>query len=217
VRQVTVHTSISAPREEVFDLVADLAARPAYTDHYLKDYRLARVNSYGMGAAARFLLDAPLASEHVEITIVQCDRPRRLVEDGRVGRLGRSRALAVYEFLPEPGGNTRVELTTFSDPATRIDALRQAGAARWMRRQTKVALERLRRIFEEPPDAPLARATIAGYEPLKAARFGAHTGTDPARPASASAGSGHGPASGSRAREPAESPAQPGSGAPAAH
>jgi hypothetical protein len=28
-------------------------------------------------------------------------------------------------------------------------------------------------VFEQPPDKPLARATIAGYEPLKAARFGA--------------------------------------------
>jgi uncharacterized protein YndB with AHSA1/START domain len=182
-RQVTVHTSISAPREQVFDYVADLAGRPAYTDHYLKDYRLARANSYGKGAAASFLLDAPLASERAEITIVECDRPRRIVEEGRVGRRGRSRALAVYEFIPEPGENTRVELTTFSEPATRLDALKQAGVHRWMRRQTKIALERLRRIFEEPRDAPLARATIAGYEPLKAARFGAPTGTDPARAA----------------------------------
>jgi hypothetical protein len=35
-------------------------------------------------------------------------------------------------------------------------------------------------IFEETPDEPLARATIAGYEPAKAARFGAPTGSDPA-------------------------------------
>ncbi len=47
---------------------------------------------------------------------------------------------------------------------------------------TKTALERLRLVFEEPPDRPLQRATIAGYEPAKAARFGAHTGMDPARP-----------------------------------
>ena len=43
VRQVTVDTHISAPREQVFDFVTDLAGRPAYTDHYLDDYRLARV------------------------------------------------------------------------------------------------------------------------------------------------------------------------------
>ena len=36
-------------------------------------------------------------------------------------------------------------------------------------------------IFEEPRKEPLKRATIAGYEPDKAARFGAHRGMDPAR------------------------------------
>jgi hypothetical protein len=50
-----------------------------------------------------------------------------------------------------------------------------------MRRRTRTALKRLRTIFEEPPKQPLKRATIAGYEPAKAARFGQHTGADPAR------------------------------------
>ena len=36
-------------------------------------------------------------------------------------------------------------------------------------------------IFEEPDRVELKRATIAGYEPYKAARFGAPPGTDPAR------------------------------------
>jgi uncharacterized protein YndB with AHSA1/START domain len=180
-RQVTVHTTISAPREQVFDFIVDLAGRPAYTDHYLEDYRLARVNPYGKGAAARFLLRAPLAKEHVEIEITECERPRRIVEEARVGRRGRSRGLAVYELVPEAGGATRVELTTYSEPKTAIDAFKQRSAHRWMRRQTKMALERLRLIFEEPPARPLKRASIAGYEPFKAPRFGAHTGTDPTR------------------------------------
>ena len=37
-------------------------------------------------------------------------------------------------------------------------------------------------IFEEPQKEPLKRATIAGYEPEKAPRFGARSGMDPARP-----------------------------------
>ncbi len=182
-RQVTVESWISSPREEVFDFIADLAGRPAYADHYLDDYRLARVNSYGKGAAARFRLRAPLAKEYAELTIVECDRPRRIVEEVRVGRRGRNRSLALYELTPVAGGVTHVELTTWSEPATLIDRIKETGAAWWMRRNTKGALERLRMIFEEPSDRPLVRATIAGYEPLKAARFGAHTGTDPARPA----------------------------------
>ena len=51
VREVTVSTVITAPREEIFDFVCDLAARPAFTDHYMRDFRLARVNSVGVGAA----------------------------------------------------------------------------------------------------------------------------------------------------------------------
>ena len=180
-RQVTVHTTISAPREQVFDFIADLAGRPAYTDHYLEDYRLARVNPYGKGAAARFLLRAPFASERVEMEITDCDRPRRIVEETRLGRRGRTRGLAVYDFIAEGAGSTRVELTTWSEPAKAIDRFKQRRAHRWVARQTKTALERLRLIFEEPPDRPLKRATVAGYEPAKAPRFGAHTGTDPAR------------------------------------
>jgi uncharacterized protein YndB with AHSA1/START domain len=180
-RQVTVSTVISAPREEVFDFVADLAARPAFTDHYMRDYRLARVNPVGQGAAARFQLRAPLAKAYAELEIKTVDRPRRIVEEIRVGRRGRNRSLAVYDFSRETGGTTLVELTTYSEPATLVDRLREIGAAAWMRRQTKKSLERLRMIFEEPRKEPLERATIAGYEPAKAPRFGARGGMDPAR------------------------------------
>jgi uncharacterized protein YndB with AHSA1/START domain len=180
-REVTVSAVISAPREEVFDFVCDLAGRPAYTDHYMRDYRLARVNPVGVGAAARFRLRAPLAKEYAELEIKEVDRPRRIVEELRVGRRGRNRSLAVYDFTAESGGVTRVELTTYSEPATIFDQIKEIGAAWWVRRKTKRSLERLRMIFEEPPKEPLKRATIAGYEAAKAARFGAATGMDPAR------------------------------------
>jgi uncharacterized protein YndB with AHSA1/START domain len=180
-REVTVSVVISAPRGEVFDFVSDLAARPAYTDHYLRDYRLARVNAVGVGAAARFRLRAPLAREYAELQVMEADRPRRIVEEVRLGRRGRNRSLALYEFTPEAGGTTRVELTTYSEPATAVDRIKEIGAAWWIRRKTRKSLERLRRIFEEPQKEPLKRVTVAGYDPAKAARFGAPTGMDPAR------------------------------------
>jgi uncharacterized protein YndB with AHSA1/START domain len=180
-REVTVSTIISAPREDVFDFVCDLAGRPAYTDHFMDDYRLARVQPVGVGAAARFRLGAPLANEYAELTITEADRPRRIIEEIRVGRRGRNRSVAVYDFTRESAAVTRVELTTYSEPATMVDRLRQFGAAGWIRRQTRKSLDRLRAIFEEPQKRPLKRATIAGYEPEKAARFGAHPGMDPAR------------------------------------
>lgn len=180
-REVTVSTIISAPREEVFDFVCDLAGRPAYTDHFMHDYRLARVQPIGVGAAARFKLDAPLSNQYAELTITEADRPRRIIEEIRVGRRGRNRSVAVYDFTRESAGVTRVELTTFSEPATKVDRFREIGAAGWMRRKTRKSLDRLRMLFEEPPKGPPKRASIAGYEPDKAARFGAHSGMDPAR------------------------------------
>ncbi len=180
-REVTVSTTISAPREAVFDLVCDLAARPAYADHFMEDYRLARVDPVGVGAAARFKLGFPLGSEYAELTIAKADRPRQIIEESRVGRRGRNRSVAVYDFTRESASVTRVELTTYSEPATVIDRIKELGAAGWVRRQTRKSLERLRVIFEEPDRARMTRATIAGYEPDKAARFGGHAGMDPAR------------------------------------
>lgn len=172
-RPFTVHASISAPREEVFDFIGDLANRPSYCDHYMQDFRLAHPKSHGQGAAARFRLEAPLVSTWCEIETAEYDRPRRIVERGRLWRLGRTRAVAVYELLADAPGLTRVELSAWTEPATRLDALKESlGGRRWMRRQTKAALERLRMIFEERPEGSLARASIAGYEPLKSARFG---------------------------------------------
>jgi uncharacterized protein YndB with AHSA1/START domain len=178
VREVTVHTTISAPREALFDFIQDVAARPAIADHYLKDYRLARAMPIGEGAAARF----KLRDQWAEMAIREASRPHRIIEDLRWGRLGRNRAAAVWEFSKAGANTTRVELTTFSEPKTIVDRFHEIGAAGFMRRMTKRQLERLRAIFEEEQHGPLARATIAGYEPQKAPRFGGPTGLDPARP-----------------------------------
>jgi uncharacterized protein YndB with AHSA1/START domain len=175
-REVTVSTTISAPREDVFDFVCDLAGRPAYTDHFMDDYRLARVRPIGVGAAARFRLNAPISKQYAELTITEAERPRRIIEEIRVGRRGRNRSVAVYDFTRESASVTRVELTTFSEPATMVDRFREIGAAGWMRRKTRKSLDRLRAIFEEPQKEPPKRATIAGYESDKAARFGVHPG-----------------------------------------
>src|SRR3954464_5735875 len=142
----------------------------------MDDYRLARVQPVGVGAAARFKLDAPLANEYAELTITKADRPRQIVEEIRYGRRGRNRSVAVYDFTRESAHVTRVELTTFSEPATVVDRLKEIGAAGWLRRKTRKALDRLRMIFEEPDRVELKRASIAGFEPAKSARFGGYSG-----------------------------------------
>jgi hypothetical protein len=166
---VSVHAYISAPREEIYDFVGDLAAREAWTDHFIEELRLLHPRTRGKGAAARFRMGRRWA----ETEIVEDDRPRRIVEEGRAGRLGRTPTHSVWEFIPEGSGLTRVELTTWTEPPSLAERLREGPLPRRrMRRNWKTTLHRLRVIFEERPDEPLARATVAGFEPEKAARFG---------------------------------------------
>ena len=179
---VTVSTVISAPREAVFDLVSDLSARPAFSDHYMQDFRLARANPRGVGAAARFQLRRRVFKDYAELSISELERPSRVVEEGRMGRRGRSRLASVYELTEEREG-TRVGLTVTIEPTTAVDRLRQRALPRWIKRQSGRALGRLRRLFEEPQDGALHRATVAATEPHVAPRFGAHV-TAPGKAAS---------------------------------
>jgi hypothetical protein len=171
---VTVETVISAPREAVFDFIGDLANHVAFTDHFSSDFRLARTKSYGLGAAARFRLENPGPVQWAEVQLSVFERPRRIVEEGRSGRFARNKFWTVWDLSPE-GKATRVELTFWTEPATRWDSFKEAlGARGWVKRQNRTALARLRKVFEEPPDKPLARATVAGLEPMTLPRFGDH-------------------------------------------
>ena len=171
---VTVHAYISAPREELFDFISDLGARPAWCDHFMKDYRLAHPKSKGAGASARYLLAAPRNRHYVEVTITEADRPRRIVERLHGGRNGFTRGEIVWELTRQSAGQTRVEVTFAHEPGTARERFKESlGSRRWLKRSLKTALERLRVIFEEERTTDLARASVAGYEPLRAPRFGA--------------------------------------------
>ena len=171
--EVGLHGFISAPRDDIFEFVCDMAARIAFLDHYVDEYRLTRPRSDGVGAAARYRVDAPLFTHYVETAIVAVDAPRRIVEEGEAGRAGRIRTGTRWDLTREGARLTRVEFLHWLDGGTPRDRVKQRlGFEGWLRRQERTALERLRLIFEEPPDEPLARATIAGFEPEKAVRFG---------------------------------------------
>lgn len=171
---VTASTSISASREEIYDYISDLALRPAWCDHYLKDYRLAHPRSQGKGAAARYLIDAPFGKRWMEVVIEEAERPRWLAERAHGGRNLRTKGGVTWELTRSGTGLTRVEMTSWQEAGTPRERLKEhLGMHRWMARQSKVALDRLRLIFEEGSDEPLSRVTISGFEPLKAPRFGA--------------------------------------------
>ena len=171
---VNLDSYISAPREDVFDFVADVSRRPAWTDHFQREFHLTRTTRFDeKGAGARYRTDPPFGKQlYSDLAIVEIDRPRRILEEGVQGKLNASRVQLVWDFSAEGGGNTRVSLEMRTQPGSRLAGLGEIGAHGYYRRNWKAALERLRKIFEERPEGELARATVAAYEPLKAPRYG---------------------------------------------
>lgn len=160
---VTVSTVISAPREQVFDYLQDIANHGEFTDHYLVDWHLTRIDSVGLGAGARFRVRAPgNRFSWADVTFAEVDRPYRIVEVGRTGKENRVRTLGVYELAPGASGSTRVRFTLETMPATLSDRLIEAfGARRWTRRKNQRAMRRLRAILEQG-EGRGRRVTVAG-------------------------------------------------------
>lgn len=148
---VTVSTTIGRPREEIFDYLADIANHPEFTDHYLVDWRLTREDSVGRGAGARFTFKAPLNRyNQADVTFIEVEAPRRIVEAGRGGKYNRTRLRSVYELEPASGGQTRVTFTLETRPGNLADRLMESlGFRGWIKRKSGKSLRRLRTILED--------------------------------------------------------------------
>ena len=159
---VSVSIVVSVPREEVFDYLQDIANHAEFTDHFLVDWNLTRMDPVGRGAGARFRVKAPANRfSWADVTFVEVDRPHRIVEIGRTGKNNRIRTLGVYE-LAEAAGGTRVTFTFRTEPATFSDRIGEAlGARSWIKRKNARALQRLRGILEEGVGRG-QRVTVAG-------------------------------------------------------
>jgi uncharacterized protein YndB with AHSA1/START domain len=162
VEPFTVESTISRPREEVFEYLADIANHAEFTDHYLTDWRLTREDSYGTGAGARFRMKAPFSRfGWGDMSFAEVQPPFRIVERGRGGKYNRIRMLGTYTLSPGPGGSTRVEYTIETVPVMPSDRLMETlGGGASMRRNARKAMRRLRTILEEDRDRG-RRATVA--------------------------------------------------------
>jgi uncharacterized protein YndB with AHSA1/START domain len=160
---VTAKVLIDRPREEVFDYLADIANHQEFSDHYLKQWRLTRVDSVGRGAGARFKIDAPLDRYGWgDMTFIEVQRPYRIVAVGRGGKFNRNKTTTIWTLDPV-GGGTEVEMMTEVEPALPTDRFMEAvtGYRGWMKRNVRKSLRRLQSILEEDYDRG-QRATVAG-------------------------------------------------------
>jgi hypothetical protein len=155
---LSLDISIDAPRERVFEFISDLGLRPSFTDHFASDFRLERIEPAGRGAAARFRLHAPAGIRYMETVISEADRPYRVVEHCRGGRLDRVPMRLVWELSEGP--TTEVKLTFWTSPSSAFDRVRERGRERWWRRRLGKALRRMRDQIESGEAVP--RAGVAG-------------------------------------------------------
>ena len=159
---VELSITIARPREEVFEYLADIANHPEFTDHYLKEWRLTRVDSYGRGAGARFRIDAPLNRfGWGDLTFVEVERaaqdrrrrPRRQVQPHQ--------DLASWTLEPAPAAARASSSCSRPSRRCRPTDRRVLRHPRLVQAQVGKALRRLRSILEDNEERG-TRATVAG-------------------------------------------------------
>jgi len=169
VNPLTVSIVVGVPRERVFAYLRDIANHPEFTDHYLVDWHLTRIDSVGLGAGARFRIKAPRNRfSWGDVTFVDVQEPHRIVEVGRTGKNNRIRMLGVYDLADGSHGTTRVRFTFETEPVMLSDRLLESlGGRSWLKRKNNRAMRRLRAIFEDRDGAAAAaggssrRVTVA--------------------------------------------------------
>jgi carbon monoxide dehydrogenase subunit G len=147
----TVSVNIALPREQVFEYLADIANHAEFSDHYLVDWRLTRIESYGQGAGARFRMKAPLNRfAWADMTIAELQPPFKIVERGRGGKFNRIKMISTYEIVEAHPGVSRVDYTYETDAKVLSDVFAENFGGRvWARRKANKAMKRLRAILEE--------------------------------------------------------------------
>jgi uncharacterized protein YndB with AHSA1/START domain len=159
---VSCEIELDAPRKRVYAALLDLAVRPSFTDHFLTDFHLTRIDPVGVGAGARFRVKGPFRKIWMDTTIVAVEEPFRIVEEGEGGRGNRIRTHTVWELREGPGPLTTVRVSQWTEPAAVDRVLEVASAGSfWLQRGWRDALRRLRDRLES--DQPIAeRIAVAG-------------------------------------------------------
>jgi uncharacterized protein YndB with AHSA1/START domain len=160
---INAHVVIDRPREEVFDYLADIANHQEFSDHYLKEWRLTRLDSVGRGAGARFKIDAPFDRfGWGDMTFIKVQRPYQIVAAGREGKFNRKKTWTTWTLTPQ-GDSTRLDVFTEAENVLPTDRVVEVltGRQGWSKRKLKKALNRVQTILEENRGRG-QRATVGG-------------------------------------------------------
>lgn len=162
---VSAEIEIDVSRPRAFAAIADLSLRPAFTDHFLSDFRLTRIEPTGLGAGARFRFAVRPRRVWMDTTIAELDEPHRLLEHGRGGRGNRIPSTTLWELTEGPGSLTTVRVSYWTEPNPIDRGLELLSAASIpYERRWREALRRLRDLLESG-QLDQHRLAVAGGNP----------------------------------------------------
>ena len=142
-KPVSVSTTIARPREDVFDFLAPLANHEQFTDHVLKDWRVAPD-----GRSVQVTVHAPGQKVEAEIVALEEERPSRTLER-TTSAGGKRRTLGTYRLTDAPGGGTHVEFEISYEAAPLADRLTAPVGRAFLKRVNTRSMERLKALLEQ--------------------------------------------------------------------
>jgi uncharacterized protein YndB with AHSA1/START domain len=160
---VSAEVEIDVPRARAFVALSDLALRSAFTDHFLADFHLTRIESAGVGAGARFRFAVRPRPVWMDTTIVELEGSHRIRERGRGGRANRTASTTLWELTEGPGSLITVRVSYWTEPSNPLDRALEllSGASISYERQWREALHRLRDLLEAG-ELGQGRVAVAG-------------------------------------------------------
>jgi uncharacterized protein YndB with AHSA1/START domain len=141
VEPVTVSTTVSRPRQEVFEFLEDLSNHAGYLEHMFVDWSYSGP-ARGVGAKGRARVHAPGSREWAEFEVVEAEAPERIVEEG-VSSNGKRRTRGTYRLAELPGGGTEISFELAWLDVPRSERLAPPLARVFMRRANGKAMLRL--------------------------------------------------------------------------
>jgi hypothetical protein len=146
VKPVTVSTTVSKPRPEVFEFLDLLANHEGFMDHLFVDWSFSG-SARGIGAKARARINAPGSREWAEFEVVEAEAPSRLVEQA-VSANGKRQTRGTYRLEELPREGTRISFELAWNAVPRSERLVPLLARRFIRRANGKAMRRLAKQLE---------------------------------------------------------------------
>lgn len=148
-KPVTVSTTVSTSREEVYEFLDVLANHESFVDHLFTDWSFSGPRR-GVGAKAEARADAPMSQDWTDFEVLEAEPPGRIVEEA-IGAKGKRRTHGTYTLEAMPGGGTRICFELIWIEAVRLERIFGPLTRAFVHRANAKSMRRLARLLEQRP------------------------------------------------------------------